>query len=220
MSTVRDRAFFAGAPSSVARLLIGATVVVDGVIEAEITEVEAYGGSEDPASHAARGPTPRSAIMFGPPGVLYVYRSYGIHHCANIVTCADGVPGAVLVRAAAVVRGLAEVRRRRPSTLCDDRLLSGPGNLCRGLGLTLADNGLDITAADSRVALVPATGEEPVSVGPRVGISRAIDVPHRVWRTDDPSVSGRKAGQARSLTLPTDAGEALSSQRARSSPAG
>jgi DNA-3-methyladenine glycosylase len=111
--------------------------------------------------------------MFGQPGHLYVYLSYGVHHCANLVTEPDGVAGAVLMRAASVERGVEAVRRRRGERVATDALLRGPGNLCRGLGLTLLDNGLDVCAATSRVHLEPRVANPPVSAGPRVGITVA-----------------------------------------------
>src|SRR5437899_332584 len=145
--------------------------------------MEAYLGLDDPASHAHRGPTPRAAIMFGLPGHLYVYFSYGVHHCANLVTEPAGTAGAVLLRAAEVVEGEETVRRRRVARR--DRagsagpaaaaLLSGPGNLCRGLGLALPDNGLDACSAGGRLRVLEADVRPEVDRLPRVGISRAAE---------------------------------------------
>lgn len=157
-------------------------------VRARIVETEAYLGTSDPASHAFRGPTPRAAIMFGPAGHLYVYLSYGVHHCANLVTEADGTAGAALLRAAEVVSGAAVVRERRGATVAAEALLRGPGNLCRGLGLALPDNGTDVCAA-ARLTVLPATGLPDVCRARRVGISAAADVPLRfAWR-DHPAVS-------------------------------
>jgi len=176
----------------VAHDLIGAELVVDAgtaeEVRATIVEVEAYLGPEDPASHAFRGPTPRASIMFGPAGHLYVYLSYGMHHCANVVCGPDGSASAVLLRAAGVTRGEQVVRRRRATTVPSDRLLSGPGNLCRGLAIGATDNGLDL-CRPGRVYLEARSREVPLSSGPRVGISRAADLPLRFWWTGRPAVS-------------------------------
>jgi DNA-3-methyladenine glycosylase len=165
-------------------------------VVAVLVEVEAYLGLDDPASHAFRGPTPRAAIMFGPAGHLYVYLSYGVHHCANLVTESDGVGGAVLLRSAQVEVGEEVVRRRRSAhrgaarTIRARELLRGPGNLCRGLGIDLGDNGDDVCSRASRVEVWPADGlAAPVARGPRVGITSAADRPLRfVWR-GHPAVS-------------------------------
>lgn len=163
------------------RLLHGHGVTV------RITEVEAYGGTEDPASHAYKR-TPRSEIMFGPPWRLYMYRSYGIHHCANIVTGPTEQAAAVLLRAGEVVDGLDVARGRRPD-VADPVLGRGPGNLARVLGLSLDDLGTDLLG-DSDVRLGPPVPTPPdVRCGPRVGVSRAADVPWRFWLPDEPSVS-------------------------------
>lgn len=193
-----DRGFFNRSAEVVARLLIGCILNVDvgtrDEVRAEIVEAEAYLGSGDLASHARRGPTPRSAIMFGPPGHLYVYFTYGMHHCANIVTNVDGEAGAVLLRAAAVVQGGdVALRRRQPGTglpVAHDALLRGPGNLCRGLGLDLTDNGMDVCDPGSRLFVAPRPGDTPpLAVGPRIGIRRAIDSPLRFVWAGHPAVS-------------------------------
>jgi DNA-3-methyladenine glycosylase len=160
-------------PSGVAaRDLIGWTLTVDGV-GGRIVETEAY-HFEDPASHSFSGPTPRNAVMFGPPGRVYVYRSYGIHWCMNLV-CGEAPGSAVLLRALEPTHGLDLMAARRG--LDDRRLLcAGPGRLCQALGVTFAQNGL--SAADPPFELVPGPAAEVV-VGPRIGISKAIDVP---WR--------------------------------------
>ena len=178
----------------VARELLGCILVVDAgtadEVRARVVETEAYLGTADAASHAYRGPTRRAAIMFGPAGHLYVYLSYGVHHCANLVTEADGTAGAVLLRAASLVDGEAAVRRRRGEAVSRDALLRGPGNLCRGLGLSLLDNGTDVGGAGGRVAVLPATKPAPpLCVSRRVGITAAAGEPLRfAWR-GDPAVS-------------------------------
>jgi DNA-3-methyladenine glycosylase len=166
-----DRDFFARAPDVVARALIGTLMIVRDtrMRTARILETEAYDGLNDPASHAFRGPTPRSAIMFGPAGFVYVYLSYGIHWCMNIVTGEDGVASAVLLRAARVL------------DVTDDEdspgvLLRGPGNLTRGLGITGADNGLDCCSVPSqRISFVAATAHvDPLAIGQsrRIGLTK------------------------------------------------
>lgn len=163
------------APSvEVARALIGATLLVDGV-GGRIVETEAY-DHEDPASHSYSGPTPRNAVMFGPPARIYVYRSYGLHWCLNVVCCDEGHGAAVLIRALEPLEGVDTMRTRR--AVDDVRLLcSGPGRLCQALSVTRAHNGMHIDAAPFR--LVPPQEPADVVCGPRIGITKAVDVP---WR--------------------------------------
>ena len=163
--------FFGRDAMAVAPDLLNKLFVV-GRCAGRIVEVEAY-TSDDPAAHTFRGPTPRNRVMFGPPGRLYVYFSYGMHHCANIVTGAVGDGQAVLLRAVVPVRGVGLMRQRRGPV--DDRHLSdGPGKLCQALGLDLTDNGRRADVRDDGVA----PPESPL-VGPRVGIRRAADWPRR-----------------------------------------
>jgi DNA-3-methyladenine glycosylase len=170
-----------------ARSLLGRELRGHGVT-VRITEVEAYGGITDPASHAYTR-TARSEIMYGPPWRLYVYRSYGIHHCANVVTGPREQAAAVLVRAGAVVDGLDVARERRGDLVPDDGLARGPGNLAQALALTLDDLGTDLLASHG-VRLGPeVAAAEDVLSGPRVGVSRAADVPWRFWLPGEPSVS-------------------------------
>ncbi len=158
----------------VAPALIGATLLVDGV-GGRIVEVEAY-DQEDPASHGYRGRTERNASMFGPPGHAYVYRSYGIHWCLNLVCEGEGMAAAVLVRALEPTHGLDAMRERRG--LDDPRLLcSGPGRLCQALGVTREQDGLAL----DRPPFELLADDRPVEVvsGPRIGITRAAELP---WR--------------------------------------
>lgn len=150
-----------------------------------ITEVEAYGGVRDPASHAFVR-TPRSQIMYGPPWRLYVYRIHG-HHAANVVTGPTEQAAAVLVRAGEVVDGL-DLARNRRGPVADAALARGPGNLARALGITMADLGTDLLV-DGPVRLGGPSSVGPVSSGPRVGVRHAADVPWRFWVTGDPTVS-------------------------------
>ncbi len=160
-------------------------------MRARLVEVEAYLGQDDPASHAFRGPTPRARIMFGEAGHLYVYLSYGVHHCANVVCGPAGTAAAVLLRAARVEHGEPVVRARRPGSVPAAPPLSGPGNLCRGLGIGFADNGSDICGS-GRMHFEAAPAGIPISSGPRVGISRATDRPLRFWWTGEAAVSGAR----------------------------
>ena len=176
---------------ALAPTLVGAVLQV-GEVGVRLVEVEAYEGEDDPASHAWRGATRRNAAMFGPPGRLYVYTLHG-HHCANVVCGPDGVASAVLLRAGEVVEGLDAARERRPGVR-DAWLARGPGNLCRTLGLTLADNGAGL--AGPGVVLEPGVAPVVVSAGPRVNVSRASDRPWRFWDSDSPSVSSFKPHRA------------------------
>lgn len=171
-------------PLKAAHTILGATLCA-GEVVLRITEVEAYGGPEDgpwpdPAAHSYRGRTPRNAVMFGPAGHLYVYRSYGLHHCANISVGADGVAAAVLLRGAEVVAGEETVRARRTAGTPASNLARGPGNLAEALGLTLADNGIDVLDEGASVRLTLRDAER-VAAGPRVGISVAAERPWRLW---------------------------------------
>lgn len=186
----------------VAPTLLGA-VITHGPVAVMITEAEAYEGTDDPASHAWRGATPRSAIMFGPPGRVYVYLSHGLHHAMNLVCGPDGTASAVLVRAGRVVAGLDEARRRRPG-VADHRLARGPGNLTRALGIALDDNGSALRVIGAAPGGVgadrgpAASGKPPtIATGPRVGVSRAADRPWRFWWRGDPTVSAyRRSARA------------------------
>ena len=166
----------------VAPRLLGARFTHGGVT-VRLTEVEAYAGAEDPGSHAHRGPTDRNRAMFGPPGRLYVYFTYGMHHCCNVVCGPQGSAGAVLLRAGEVVEGLDLARERRPGS-SDRDLARGPARLCRALSLDRDQDGLDLRG---RLVLGDAVAD-PRS-GPRVGLRLAADRPWRFWVTDDPTVS-------------------------------
>ena len=168
------RSFFARNVLEIAPELIGATLLVDGV-GGVIVEVEAYHHTE-PAAHSYRGPTTRNMVMFGPPGFVYVYRSYGIHWCVNFVCEKEGSAAAVLIRALQPTHGIPAMRRRRG--LHDECLLcSGPGKLCEALGLSIAHNGLPLDAPP--IALYRRTTEVDVVAGVRIGITKAADLP---WR--------------------------------------
>lgn len=168
------RPFFARDVHAVAHDLIGATMLFDGV-GGRIVEVEAYHHT-DPAAHSFNGQTPRNAVMFGPPGHVYVYRSYGIHWCVNFVCEQEGSASAVLIRALEPSEGIAAMRRRR-GIQAERLLCSGPGRLCEALGITGAHNGLAIDKPP--FALWPRRDDVAVTTGPRIGITKAVDLP---WR--------------------------------------
>ncbi|OBJ62428.1 DNA-3-methyladenine glycosylase [Mycobacterium sp. 1423905.2] len=179
-------------PVEAAHRLLGATLVSRGV-RAVVVEVEAYGGVPDgpwpdAAAHSYRGRSGRNAVMFGPPGRLYTYRSHGIHVCANVSCGPDGTAAAVLLRACAIEDGFDVARARRGDLVRTVALARGPGNLCSALGITMADNGIDVFDPASPVRLQlhePLTATE----GPRVGVSQAADRPWRLWLTGRPEVS-------------------------------
>ena len=182
----------------VAPALLGCWVVTDrpeGQAALRLTEVEAYSGAgEDPASHAHRGPTPRAAIMFGPPGRLYVYFSYGVHWCANVVVGPEGRGSAVLLRAGEVGVGESLARARRPAARVARDLARGPARLTQALAIGPEDKGADLLDPSSSVWLHRGTAPATVSAGPRVGISLAQELPWRFWETDASSVSVFRAG--------------------------
>ncbi len=193
------RELLSGRSSAVAPLLLGSTLVSDlggERVGVRVSEVEAYEGADDPASHAFGGPTGRNRIMFGPPGFVYVYFVYGMHWCANVVCGEEGTSSAVLVRAGAVVEGLAAARSRRPASRRDVDLARGPARLASALAITGDANGLDLCAPTSPLRLeLPAPGPAAaIASGPRVGINVARDVPLRFWSPDDPTVSAYRRG--------------------------
>jgi DNA-3-methyladenine glycosylase len=201
------REFFARPSLAVAPDLLGCLIVhetAEGRVAVMLTEVEAYAGESDPASHAYRGRTARNAVMFGPPGHVYVYFTYGMHFCMNLVCQGDPGASAVLLRAGRVVDGapLAAARRagRAPrasrAAPREADLARGPARLCEVLGVDRSQDGAD--AADPASPLRALAAPEPVpaagiSRGPRVGVSRAADVPWRFWITGDPTVSPYRA---------------------------
>lgn len=164
--------------------LLGATLSFDGV-KVRLTEVEAY-AADDPGSHAFRGETNRNRVMFGPPGRLYVYFTYGMHHCANLVCHPPGEPGGILLRAGEVIEGAETVRERR-GPVRDADLARGPARLCSALGIDLTMNG----TSDFEVDLAPEEtwSRTDVAAGPRVGLRLAAERPWRFWIAGDPTVS-------------------------------
>ena len=191
-----NRAQLAGAAVQVAPRLLGAVVesAVDGqTVAVRLTEVEAYGGvGEDPGSHAFRGLTPRNATMFARPGTLYVYFTYGMHWCANVVVGVEGEASAVLIRAGEVVEGVEVARDRRPSARSDRDLARGPARLSVALGLTGVSDGTDLLGRAALVRLRSGFDIDPsrVTVSPRTGVSGAgASIPWRFYLADEPTVS-------------------------------
>jgi DNA-3-methyladenine glycosylase len=164
-------------------------LLVHGERVGRIVEVEAYRGEQDPASHAYRGPSRRTVVMFGPPGHLYVYFTYGMHWCANVVCSPEGTAGAVLLRAVAPLEGLATMWAARSAARQERDLCSGPAKLCQAFGITGADDGRDLTDGPIRLVDdgVPPPGRP--GRGRRVGITVAVDWQWRWWVAGDPHVS-------------------------------
>jgi len=162
----------------------------EGVVAVRLTEVEAYDGPNDPGSHAYRGQTPRNAVMFGPPGHLYVYFTYGMHFCMNISAGPDGQPSAILLRAGEITEGLELARARRGEAVRDRDLARGPARMCVALGIDREANGVDLLDRGSAVQLLPGAGfdGEPAT-GPRVGLREAAEWDWRFWIPGDPTVS-------------------------------
>ena len=196
------RSFFNRPSLEVARDLLGRDLVHRDVV-VRLTEVEAYAGPDDPASHAYRGVTPRNAVMFGPPGFLYVYFSYGVHWCANVVCGPDGFASAVLLRAGVVVGGLEVARSRRVTARNDAELARGPGRLTSALGLGREHDGADLCREGATVRLTAGRSRRPTPLcrsGPRVGLTKAVDTPWRLWvdrRRDREPVPARRSTYGR-----------------------
>ncbi|MCB1020634.1 MAG: DNA-3-methyladenine glycosylase [Bryobacterales bacterium] len=184
------RAFYDRPTEQVARELLGKRIVhtAGGLTAGRIVETEAYLGDGDEAAHSFAGVTPRTRVIFGPPGHAYVYFSYGMHHCLNLVAEAEGKAGCVLIRALEPVEGLDLMfeRRRRARSLRD--LCSGPGKLTQALGVTLEQYGADLTQGALTVHEGTAA-EFRIAQGPRIGITRSAELPQRFWIRDSPYVS-------------------------------
>jgi len=194
-----------GAVLDVAPRLLGAVIAHDtaeGTVAVRLTEVEAYDGPNDPGSHAHHGRTRRNEVMFGPPGHLYVYFTYGMHHCANVVVGTEGDPAAVLLRAGEVVDGVELAERSRNRASRRD-LARGPARLCQALGVDLRHNGTDLRTGPLTLT-VPATALLDVRTGPRVGLRKAADRPWRFWVAGEPSVSTYRPATVRRRTPGTE----------------
>jgi DNA-3-methyladenine glycosylase len=198
--TVLDRGELAQDVLLAAVRLLGCTLEADtpdGPVAVRLVEVEAYRGADDPASHSFRGRTPRNAVMFGPPGYLYVYFVYGMHFCANVTCLPDGEPAAVLLRAGEVVSDVGAALARRPTARRPEELARGPARLAALLGLGRDDTGLDVTDPASRVRLYAGDPVDPrlVRSGPRVGVAAAHETPWRFWLDGSPAVSAYRPGR-------------------------
>ena len=183
-----DRPVLEVAPDLLGRLVVHRTE--DGGVTARITEVEAYDGPNDPGSHAFRGRSKRNGTMFGPPGHVYVYFTYGMHYCMNLVCGAPGMPTGILLRAAEVTGGAELARKRRPTAKSDRELARGPARLVESLAVTRDDDGADV-CGDGPLTVhhgVPPR-KELIRTGPRVGLRDAPDFPWRFWIDGDPTVS-------------------------------
>lgn len=181
---------------TVAPRLLGA-LLRHGPVAVRITEVEAYGGAADPASHAYRGRTERNAVMFGPPGHLYVYFSHGLHWAANVVCGPDGTASGALLRAGEVMEGV-DVARSRRGRASDRDLARGPGRLTAALAISGGHWGTDLFGAGPVTLQLPAEPAARVRIGPRVGVSAEADRPWRFWLADDRYVSAyRRSPRAR-----------------------
>jgi len=212
---VLPREVFAGSATAVAPTLLGCVLeheTPEGLVAAVLTEVEAYQGEADPASHAYRGRTARNGVMFGPPGHAYVYFTYGMHFCVNLVCQPPGTASAVLLRAGRVIAGveLATVRRTAPGRRLAERdLARGPGRLCKALGITREQDGADVCdpASPLRVRWPDQPVKQDISQGPRIGISVATEFPWRFWLTGDPTVSVYRPYTPRRRPKPVSAGQ-------------
>lgn len=212
-----QRDFFDRPSLEVAPALLGCVLeheAPDGLVAVEITEVEAYAGEVDPASHAYHGKSARNEVMYGPPGHVYVYFTYGMHYCMNVVCMAEGTASAVLLRAGRVVAGEDLARRRRTARSAAARegtarvlpardLARGPARLCQALGINREQNGGDLCVPGSPLRLGRVAGNAwlseagAISAGPRVGVTAATDRNWRYWRTGDKTVSAYRLHKAR-----------------------
>ncbi len=204
------RASLAHTAVELAPRLLGAVLVSrhEAEVAVRLSEVEAYEGPDDPASHAYRGRTARNAVMFGPAGYLYVYFTYGMHWCANIVCGPDDRPSAVLLRAGEIVRGVEAAYARRPGVRASVDLARGPARLARCLGLDAADYGIDLCRVGSVVELesMPDPPAAPIGTGGRVGVASAADRSWRFWLDGDPTVSAYRPGARRRRTATRQTG--------------
>lgn len=188
---ILPRRFYSRPTALVARQLLG-KVLRHGPTSGIIVETEAYLGADDLAAHSARGVTPRTRVIFGPPGHAYVYLIYGMYECLNVVAEAEGTPGCVLIRAIEPVTGMELMQARRPSARRPEQLASGPGKLTRALGLSRDHNGLDITRGMLTVHRQAEVPKIETVVTPRIGIRECKDWPLRFYISGNTFVSGKK----------------------------
>lgn len=210
MDATLPRSFFDRLAEEVAPGLLGRVLsrtTPEGVVAVRLTEVEAYAGPRDPASHAYRGRTKRNAVMFGPPGHAYVYFTYGMHFCMNIVCMGAGTAAAVLLRAGEVVEGHELASRRRPRSTARD-LARGPARLCQALAIDRSMYGMDVCDPAGPLRVLAGEDENPTGAssprlraGPRTGVTSAKDVPWRFWIDGDASVSQYRLHTPRRRTV-------------------
>lgn len=200
-----DTGFFGRESPLVARDLIGC-VMVAGECAARIVETEAYLGERDGASHAFRGPTPRTRVMFGPPGFIYVYFVYGMYHCMNFVTNEDGVAGAVLLRALEPLAGIERMRERRPKVKRWEDLASGPGKLTLAMAIGPEHNGLQLGSGTVEVRQFRKKTPTAVFVSPRIGVKACADWPLRFFEPGNPCVSRSPFNRT---AIPAEPGDGL-----------
>jgi DNA-3-methyladenine glycosylase len=203
MDAPLPRSFYDRRAEEVAPDLLGCVltrVSPEGVVSVRLTEVEAYAGTLDPASHAYRGPTKRNAVMFGPPGHAYVYFTYGMHFCMNLVCMEEGTAAAVLLRAGEIVEGRDLAARRRPRSSERD-LARGPARLCEALAIDRSLYGVDVCDAAGPLRVLPGETAGRFRTGPRTGVTSAKDVPWRFWIDGDASVSQYRLHTPRRRTL-------------------
>lgn len=190
MNAPLSRAFYLRSAPQVARALLGKIVALDDV-SGRIVETEAYLGEDDGAAHSARGITPRTRVLFGPPGHAYVYFIYGMYDCLNVVCEPDGIAGGVLIRALEPVSGLDRMRLRRPAARKTEDLANGPGKLTRALGIKITHNGADVTKGPITIYAPEHAKKFEIATSTRIGITKSADLPLRFFIKDNPCVSRR-----------------------------
>jgi DNA-3-methyladenine glycosylase len=196
--TILRRGFYRNPTVEVSRNLLG-KILVHGDTAGIIVETEAYLGGDDLASHSAAGVTDRTRVIFGQPGHAYVYLSYGMHECLNLVAEPEGAPGCVLIRALEPCAGIEIMRSRRPGARTDRDLASGPGKLTRALAITRAQNGIDVTRGDLVVRAPAQNHPIVIDVSPRVGITKCAELPLRFTIRGNPYVSRAVSANTRRL---------------------
>jgi len=184
------RAFYLRPAAQVARELLGKILAFDGA-SGLIVETEAYLGDDDDAAHSARGVTPRTRVIFGPPGHAYVYFIYGMYDCLNIVCEPEGIAGCVLIRALEPLSGLDRMRKRRPAARRKEDLANGPGKLTLALAIKIAHNGADVTKGPITIHAPEQPQQIEIAASPRIGITKSADLPLRFFIKGNPCVSRR-----------------------------
>jgi DNA-3-methyladenine glycosylase len=182
------RAFYLRPAAQVARELLGKILVFEGA-SGRVVETEAYLGEDDGAAHSARGITPRTKVIFGPPGHAYVYFVYGMYDCLNIVCEPEGIAGCVLIRALEPLTGVDQMRQRRAAARRDEDLANGPGKLTRALGIKITHSGVDVTKGPITIHTPERAENFEIAASPRIGITKSADLPLRFFIRGNASVS-------------------------------